>query len=117
HSGVERVRARYAGQSARAGRRDWWHRGRQSERFRQGAEAHRCRDERLLRAWLLLVESRSAPPHPEDRGQDDAAGAERLRTHGVRPASAAAGVNSVSRGDACVALVTDAYVAPTTAAS
>ena len=37
------------------------HRGRQHERLHEGAEAHGCRDERLLRAGVLLEE----PGHPE----------------------------------------------------
>ena len=59
HAGVERVRARLAGQPARAGRGDRRHRRRQPERLRQGAEAHRRRDERLLRARVLLVATRT----------------------------------------------------------
>ena len=51
---VERVRPQVAGQPARARGRDRRHRRRQPERLRQGAEADRRRDERLLRARVLL---------------------------------------------------------------
>ena len=71
------VPARDAGQPARAGRADRRHRGRQPERLRQGAEADRRRDERLLRARLLLEQSRPAAAHAQDRGEDHAAERER----------------------------------------
>ena len=54
HRGMAGTHSRDAGQPARAGRADRRHRRRQPERLRQGAEAHRRRDERLLRARLLL---------------------------------------------------------------
>ena len=56
---VERLRAQVAGQPARARRGNRRHRRRQPERLRQGAEADRRGDERLLRAGLLLEESRT----------------------------------------------------------
>ena len=43
--------------------RDRRHRGRQPERLRQGAEADRRRDQRLLRARLLLDQPRPAEAH------------------------------------------------------
>ena len=49
--------------------RDRRHRGRQPERLRQGAEADRRRDERLLHAGLLLDEPGSAEADAEDRGE------------------------------------------------
>ena len=55
---VGRIRSQVTGQFARDRRRDRRHCRRQSERFQQGAEAHRCRDERLLRDRLLLEEPR-----------------------------------------------------------
>ena len=48
-----------AGQPASAVRADGWFCHDQPERLQEGPEAHRCRDQRLLRARLLLVESRS----------------------------------------------------------
>ena len=53
-----------AGQPARACGVDGWDRRRQYERSHESAQADRCRDERLLRAGLLLVQPRpdAAPP-------------------------------------------------------
>ena len=46
------------------------HRGRQPERLQQGAEADRRRDERLLRARLLLEESGRHQAPPPGRSED-----------------------------------------------
>ena len=58
---VERVRPQEPGQPAHARGRDRRHRRREHERLHEGAEADRRRDERLLRARVLLEE----PGHPE----------------------------------------------------
>ena len=67
------LRAEVAGQHARAGRGDRRPRGRQHERLRQGAEADRRGEQRLLRARLLLEQPRSDQAPPQDRGQGGAA--------------------------------------------
>ena len=59
-----------AGQLAGDGRGDGRHRRRQPERLREGAQADRRRDQRLLHARVLLVESRPHEAHAQDRGQD-----------------------------------------------
>ena len=74
---VERLRPQVAGQPARPGRGNRRHRRRQPERLQQGAEADRRRDQRLLRAGVLL----------EEPGRDASAGARsRSRLPGRAPA-------------------------------
>src|SRR5581483_12133298 len=60
------------------------HRGGQPERLQQSAEAHRRRDQRLLRVGLLLEESGSDEASSSDHGENQPAGiagvgAERIR--------------------------------------
>ena len=71
---VEQLRAEVAGQPARAGGRDRRRRRRQHERLRQGAEADRRGEQRLLRARLLLEQSRRDQAPPPDRGEGHAQG-------------------------------------------
>src|SRR5262249_52288570 len=73
-----------AGQSARPRRRDRRRRRGQPERFRQGAEADRRGDERLLRARVHVEESRpDQAPAPGgsacDASETDGVGAEGIR--------------------------------------
>src|SRR5688500_18194049 len=74
HERLERVRARDTGQPARACGADRRHRHRQPERLRQGAQADRQRDQRLLRAGLLLEQSGSDTPHATARSAHVTAG-------------------------------------------
>ena len=76
---VERLHPQVAGQPARPRGPDRRHRGRQPERLRQGAEADRRRDERLLRARLLLEESGSAEEAPAGGREGHAPGHDGVR--------------------------------------
>ena len=67
-AGMGRVRSEVPGHDARAGGRDRRHRRGQSERLRQSVEADRRGIERLLRARVLLEQSRSHGQAAEDRG-------------------------------------------------
>ncbi len=77
-----------AGQPARAGDGNRRHRHRQPEQLREGLEADRRRDQRLLRGGLLLEQPRPAEAHAENRGQGEARGAQRVVAHVVHAASA-----------------------------
>ena len=66
---IRQLRAQDTGQPAGPRRRDRRHRGRQPERFHESVEADRRRDQRLLRAGLLLLESRSVEADAEGGGQ------------------------------------------------
>src|SRR5262245_1294984 len=81
---------RHAGQPARAGGRDRGHRRREPERFRQGAQTDRRRDQRLLRARVLLQQPRPAPANTTPRSEDIKAGCERVVADVVFTATAAA---------------------------
>src|SRR5262249_25681997 len=67
------LRAEDAGQPALARGAHRRNRRRQPERLRQGDQADRRRDERLLRARLLLDEPGSAAADASSRDQDEAA--------------------------------------------
>ena len=72
--------------------RDRRHRRRQPERLRQGAEADRRRDERLLRARLLVDQPRSAEADAQDRGEaGEPAGRQRVVADVVFAAAVAEG--------------------------
>ena len=88
--GVRRARPQDAGQPARAGRADRRHRRRQPEQLRQGAEADRRRDERLLHARLFVDQPGSAEADPQDRGEaGEPAGRQRVVADVVFAAAAA----------------------------
>src|SRR5262249_34471594 len=71
HGRLSELHQDVAGQLARAVRADGRVRYHQSERLHEIVEADRRRDERLLRAGLLLVESRSNDPEAQGGGEGE----------------------------------------------
>ncbi len=84
-TGVECAHARVTGQPARDRRADRRFRDGEHERLQRRPEAHRRRDERLLRAGVLLEQSGSAQADPPDRSEDDAPGCDRVPPDVVYP--------------------------------
>ena len=100
--GIRRARPQDARQPARAGRADRRHRGGEPEQLRQGAEADRCRDERLLHARLFVDQPRPAEADPQDRGEaGEPAGRQRVVADVVFAAAAAeaGAIGGVADGD------------------